>query len=44
MGKGLNVEIVHSRSAEAKDRVENLFKTLQDGLIKELRLNNTSTM
>jgi len=44
MEKGLNIEIIHAKSAEAKGRVENLFKTLQDRLIKELRLNNISTI
>jgi len=44
MEKGLNVEIIHAKSPEAKGRVENLFKTLQDRLIKELRLNNISTI
>ena len=44
MEKGLNVEIIHAQSAQAKGRVEKLFKTLQDRLIKELRLNNISTM
>ena len=29
---------------EAKGRVENIFGTLQDRLIKELRLNNISTV
>ena len=36
MEKGLNVEIIHAQSPQAKGRVENLFKTLQDRLIKEL--------
>jgi hypothetical protein len=40
----LNIEIIHAHSPEAKGRVENLFKTLQDRLIKELRLNNISTI
>ncbi len=39
----LNVEIIHAKSPEAKGRVEVLFKTLQDRLIKELRLQNIST-
>jgi len=42
METGLNVEIINAHSAEAKGRVENLFKTLQDRLIKELRLQNIS--
>lgn len=44
MEKGLNIEIIHAQSAEAKGRVEKLFKTLQDRLIKELRLKNISTI
>lgn len=44
METDLNVEIIHAHSAEAKGRVENLFKTLQDRLIKELRLKNISTI
>jgi len=44
MKKGLNVEILHAKSPEAKGRVERLFRTLQDRLIKELRLNNISTI
>jgi len=40
----LNIEIIHAHSPEAKGRIENLFKTLQDRLIKELRLNNISTV
>lgn len=42
MEKGLNIEIIHAHSPQAKGRVENIFKTLQDRLIKELRLNNIS--
>ncbi len=44
MEKGLGVEIIHALSSQAKGRVEKLFKTLQDRLIKELRLNNISTI
>lgn len=44
MESDLNIEIIHAHSAQAKGRVENLFKTLQDRLIKELRLNNISTI
>jgi hypothetical protein len=43
MEEDLNIEIVHAKSAEAKGRVEVLFKTLQDRLVKELRLRNIST-
>lgn len=44
MEKGLNIEIIHAGSAEAKGRVEKLFRTLQDRLIKEMRLKNISTI
>lgn len=44
MATDLNVEIIHAKSPQAKGRVEVLFKTLQDRLIKELRLNNISTI
>jgi transposase len=40
----LNIGIIHAHSPQAKGRVERLFKTLQDRLIKELRLNNISTI
>lgn len=40
----LNIGIVHAHSPQAKGRVEKLFKTLQDRLIKELRLKNISTI
>ena len=42
--KELNVGIIHAHSPQAKGRVEKLFGTLQDRLIKELRLNNISTI
>jgi len=41
--KELNIEIIKANSPQAKGRVERLFRTLQDRLIKELRLNNIST-
>lgn len=44
MKKDLGIEVIHAHSAEAKGRVEKLFKTLQDRLIKELRLNNISSI
>lgn len=44
MEKGLNIEVIHAGSAQAKGRVEKLFRTLQDRLIKELRLKNISTI
>jgi len=40
----LNTEIIHAHSPQAKGRVEKLFKTLQDRLIKELRLAGISTI
>jgi len=42
--KELNVGIIHAHSPQAKGRVEKLFKTLQDRLIKELRLVGISTI
>lgn len=43
MKKDLNVEIIHAYSPQAKGRIERLFNTLQDRLVKELRLVNIST-
>jgi transposase-like protein len=40
--KELNIGIIHAHSPQAKGRVEKLFRTLQDRLIKELRLHNIS--
>ena len=34
----LAVEVIHANSPQAKGRVERLFKTLQDRLVKEMRL------
>ncbi len=39
----IHAKLIHARSPEAKGRVENLFGTLQDRLVKELRLANIST-
>ena len=36
--KQLNVAVIHANSPQAKGRIENLFGTLQDRLVKELRL------
>jgi transposase len=36
----LNISIIYAHSPQAKGRVERLFKTLQDRLVKELKLNN----
>lgn len=38
----LRIDVIHANSPQAKGRVERLFQTLQDRLIKELRLNNIS--
>lgn len=40
----LSIGVIKANSSQAKGRVERLFKTLQDRLIKELRLNNISTV
>ena len=42
--KELTVGVVHAHSPQAKGRVEKLFRTLQDRLVKELRLKNISTI
>jgi hypothetical protein len=34
----LAIEVIHANSPQAKGRVERLFKTLQDRLVKEMRL------
>jgi transposase len=38
----LNITLITAHSPEAKGRVERMFKTLQDRLVKELRLQNIS--
>lgn len=40
----VGVQVIHAHSPEAKGRVERLFGTLQDRLVKELRLRNISTI
>ncbi|MBU1119828.1 ISNCY family transposase [Patescibacteria group bacterium] len=40
----LNIEVIPANSPQAKGRVERLFQTLQDRLVKELRLNNISSI
>lgn len=40
----LNIGIIRANSPQAKGRVERLFKTLQDRLVKELRLKGISTI
>lgn len=42
--KELKVEVIHAYSPQAKGRVERLFRTLQDRLVKELRLGKANTM
>lgn len=42
--KDLNTKIIHANSPQAKGRIERLFNTLQDRLVKELRLANISTI
>jgi len=39
----LGVEVIHAHSPQAKGRVERLFGTLQDRLIKEMRLRGINT-
>ncbi|PIU24256.1 hypothetical protein COT12_02015 [Candidatus Berkelbacteria bacterium CG08_land_8_20_14_0_20_39_8] len=40
----LDIELINAKSPQAKGRIENLFGTLQDRLVKELRLQKISTM
>ena len=40
----LDVEIINAHSPQAKGRIERLLQTLQDRLVKELRLKNISTI
>jgi len=42
--KELNVEVIHAYSPQAKGRIERLFRTLQDRLVKELRLAHAKTI
>lgn len=42
--KEIGMEVIHAQSSQAKGRVENKFGTLQDRLVKELRLRNISTV
>jgi hypothetical protein len=42
--KELEIELICANSPQAKGRIERLFSTLQDRLIKELRLNNINTI
>jgi len=40
----LGINVINAHSPQAKGRVERLFETLQDRLVKELRLRNISTI
>jgi hypothetical protein len=40
----LGIEMIHARSPQAKGRVERVNQTLQDRLVKEMRLANISTI
>jgi len=40
----LNIEVIFANSPQAKGRIENLFGTLQDRLVKELRLAGISNI
>lgn len=42
--KELSIEPISAHSAQAKGRIERLFNTFQDRLIKEMRLANISTI
>jgi len=39
----LGVRVIHAYSPQAKGRIERLFKTLQDRLVKEMRLKGINT-
>jgi len=40
----LEVHLIHAQSAPAKGRIERLFKTLQDRLVKEMRLRGLKSI
>jgi transposase len=42
--KELGVDLIHAHSPQAKGRVERLFNTLQDRLVKEMRLRGISSI
>ena len=42
--KELEIELIYARTPQAKGRVERANRTLQDRLVKELRLQNISTI
>lgn len=38
--KHLDIKVIHAHSPQAKGRIERMFKTFQDRLVKEMRLKN----
>ena len=42
--KELGVEVLHAHSPQAKGRIERLFRTFQDRVIKEMRLRGVKTI
>ncbi len=42
--KELGVEVIHAHSPQAKGRIERLFGTFQDRVVKEMRLRGISTL
>jgi hypothetical protein len=42
--RDLDIKVIHARSPQAKGRVERLFGTFQDRLVKEMRLENICTI
>ena len=42
--KELGVKVIHANSPQAKGRIERLFNTFQDRLVKELRLEGAGTI
>jgi ribosome maturation protein Sdo1/transposase len=42
--KELGVQVIHAHSPQAKGRIERLFRTFQDRVIKEMRLKGISTI
>ncbi len=42
--KSLNITMINANSPQAKGRIERLFKTFQDRLVKELKLHNINIM
>jgi len=42
--KELGVEVIHAHSPQAKGRIERLFRTFQDRVVKEMRLKGIKTV